>query len=98
MRKRVITFITAGFLGVIVLFLAIPSKSYVDFLIFVKGKGNITWDDFSRFSHADIGSGQYVYEYPLLGGAHLYLSGSELALPPNSIYIINRDGTKINIR
>ncbi len=82
----------------IILFITIPSRMYVDFVIAVKGKENITWDDFSRFPHTDIGSGRYVYEYDLVGGSHLYLNGSELKSQPESIYIINRYGTKTLIK
>ena len=49
------------FLGMILLFFTIPSKNYVNLIILVKGKENMTWNDFSRFSHNDIGSGQYVF-------------------------------------
>lgn len=86
------------FLGMILLFFTIPSKNYVNLIILVKGKENMTWNDFSRFSHNDIGSGQYVFEYPLVGGSHLYLAGSELESKPDYIYIIERDGTKMDIR
>ena len=86
------------FLGMILLFFTIPSKNYVNLIILVKGKENMTWNDFSRFSHNDIGSGQYVFEYPLVGGSHLYLAGSVLESKPDYIYIIERDGTKIDIR
>ena len=82
------------FLGMILLFFTIPSKNYVNLIILVKGKENMTWNDFSRFSHNDIGSGQYVFEYPLVGGCHLYLAGSELESKPDYIYIIERDGKK----
>ena len=82
------------FLGMILLFFTIPSKNYVNLIIHVKGKENMTWNDFSRFSHNDIGSGQYVFEYPLVGGSHLYLAGSELESKPDYIYIIDRDGKK----
>ena len=86
------------FLGMMPLFFTIPSKNYVNFIILVKGKENMTWNDFSRFPHSDIGSGQYVFEYPLVGGSHLYLAGTELESKPDYIYIIDRDGTKIDIR
>ena len=86
------------FLGMILLFFTIPSKNYVNLIILVKGKENMTWNDFSRFSHNAIGSGQYVFESPLVGGSHLYLAGSELESKPDYIYIIERDGTKIDIR
>ena len=86
------------FLGMILLFFTIPSKNYVNLIILVKGKENMTWNDFSRFSHNDIGSGQYVFEYPLVGGSNLYLAGSELESKTDYIYIIERDGTKIDIR
>ena len=92
-RKKQMTALTF-FLGMILLFFTIPSKNYVNLIILVKGKENMTWNDFSRFSHNDIGSGQYVFEYPLVGGSHLYLAGSELESKPDYIYIIDRDGKK----
>ena len=98
-RKHIIAASVSAFsLGMIILFITIPSRMYVDFVIAVKGKENITWDDFSRFPHTDIGSGRYVYEYDLVGGSHLYLNGSELKSQPESIYIINRYGTKTLIK
>lgn len=93
-RKHIITVsVSAFFLGMVILFITIPSRTYVDFIIAVKGKENITWEDFSRFPHTDIGSGRYIFEYYLVGGSHLYLNGSELKSQPESIYIINRDRT-----
>jgi len=92
-RKHIIAVSVSAFsLGMIILFITIPSRMYVDFVIAVKGKENITWDDFSRFTHTDIGSGRYVYEH------HLYLNGSELKSQQESIYIINRYGTKTLIK
>ena len=54
------------------------------------------YDDDS--SDTDIGSGQYVYEYDMVDGSHLYLCGSELSVPPTTIYIVAADGktTQIN--
>lgn len=70
------------------------SISYVENLISEKGRENITWDDFSEFSHADIGSGYFVYEYDLPGGEHLYLSGGDLSAPPENIYSIDKNGKR----
>ena len=70
------------------------SESDVDALIAAKGIENLTWEDFARYPHTDIGSGQYVFEYPLTESGRLYLTGSSLQEPPQRIYIIRRDGTK----
>ncbi len=70
------------------------SESDVDALIAAKGIENLTWEDFARYPHTDIGSGQFVFEYPLTESGRLYLTGSSLHEPPQRIYIIRRDGTK----
>ena len=46
----------------------------------------------------DIGSGQYVYEYDMVDGSHLYLCGSELSVPPTTIYIVAADGKTTQIK
>jgi len=74
------------------------SESDVKSIIDKKGTSEITWEDFVAFQYSDIGSGQYVYEYPLVEGSCLYLTGSDLKVPPESIYIINRYGTKTLIK
>ena len=58
----------------------------------------ISWEDFDDFSYTDIGSGQYVYEYDMAGGLHLYLCGSDLSIPPTTIYIVDADGKTIQIK
>lgn len=74
------------------------SESDVDSIAAAKGTENVTWEDFARYPHTDIGSGQYVFEYPLTESARLYLTGSSLQEPPRGIYIIRRDGTKKEIK
>ena len=54
------------------------------------------YDDDS--SDTDIGSGQYVYEYDMVDGSHLYLCGSELSVPPTTIYIVAADGKTTQIK
>ena len=49
-------------------------------------------------SDTDIGSGQYVYEYDMADGSHLYLCGSELSVPPTTIYIVDADGKTTQIK
>ena len=49
-------------------------------------------------SDTDIGSGQYVYEYDMADGSHLYLGGSELSVPPTTIYIVDADGKTTQIK
>ena len=48
------------------------------------------YDDES--SDTDIVSGQYVNEYDMADGSLLYLCGSELSVPPTTIYIVDADG------
>lgn len=73
-------------------------KTYIDDLIAEKGKENISWEDFDDFSYTDIGSGQYVYEYDMAGDSHLYLCGSDLSIPPTTIYIVDADGKTSQIK
>ena len=73
-------------------------KAYIDDLVSEKGKENISWEDFDDFSYTDIGSGQYVYEYNMADGSHLHLCGSDLSIPPTTIYIIDADGKTIQIK
>ena len=54
------------------------------------------YDDDS--SYTDIGSGQYVYEYDMADGSHLYLCGSELSVPQTTIYIVDADGKTTQIK
>lgn len=54
------------------------------------------YDDDS--SDTDIGSGQYVHEYDMVDGSHLYLCGSELSVPPTTIYIVAADGKTTQIK
>ena len=49
-------------------------------------------------SDTDIGSGQYAYEYDMADGSHLYLCGSELSVPPTTIYIVDADGKTTQIK
>ena len=49
-------------------------------------------------SDTDIGSGQYVYEYDMADGSYLYLCGSELFVPPTTIYIVAADGKTTQIK
>lgn len=49
-------------------------------------------------SDTDIGSGQYVYEYDMADGSHLYLCGFELSVPPTTIYIVDADGKTTQIK
>lgn len=49
-------------------------------------------------SDTDIGSGQYVYKYDMADGSHLYLCGSELSVPPTTIYIVDADGKTTKIK
>lgn len=49
-------------------------------------------------SDTDIGSGQYVYEYDMADGSYLYLCGSELSVPPTTIYIVDADGKTTQIK
>ncbi|MFU0826529.1 MAG: hypothetical protein ACFWTJ_03185 [Lachnoclostridium sp.] len=72
--------------------------SYIDELVKIKGAENLSWEDFDEFPHADIGSGNYVYQYEIAGGSHLYLSGPNLSSPPMYIYIIDSEGNRKDIK
>lgn len=65
--------------------------------VLAEENGALTLEDFSRFPHTDIGSGQYVLEYSLSGGSYLHLCGSELEALPENIYISSKDGGKRRI-
>ena len=54
------------------------------------------YDDDS--SDTDIGSGQYVYEYDMADGSHLYLCGYELSVSPTIIYMVDADGKTTQIK
>ena len=56
------------------------------------------YDDDSSDTDIDIGSGQYVYEYDMADGSHLYLCGSELSVPQTTIYIVDADGKTMQIK
>ncbi|KIR01153.1 hypothetical protein P261_02894 [Lachnospiraceae bacterium TWA4] len=58
----------------------------------IKGE-NITWEDFERFPHEDIGSGRYIYKYDMVDGNSLILNGNKLDSPPECIYIIDSNSS-----
>lgn len=74
------------------------SREYVNALIESKGVDNISWSDFDKYSHQDIGSGNYIYQYRLSDGADLYLSGADLDSTPTYIYIVDESGKRIDLK
>lgn len=74
------------------------SVKEVDALISSKGIDSISWGDFEKYPHKDVGSGNYVYRYELSEGSYLYLSGGDLDTPPMYIYIIEKDGKRVNLK
>ena len=53
---------------------------------------------FTKFTYKDIGSGGYVYEYPMKNNEYLYIIGYDLNISPKSIYIISEIKEKISIK
>ena len=104
MMKKVIKILSLLAIFVIgggLIFQPLSSKLTMDDLktiIELKGIDNVSWDDFKRYSFQDIGSGNYVYQYELVDGSHLYLSGSDLDSPPTYIYVIDEDGNRSDLK
>lgn len=73
------------------------SRQAIHDLVASKSENSITWSDFEKYPHKEIGSGNFVYEYPLTDGSNLYLSGSSLSKAPMYIYIIDPKGNRENI-
>lgn len=73
------------------------SMSVVDETVSRKGKDNITWSDFEKYPHNDIGSGIYIYEYLMQNGYKLYIGGASIDELPQYIYIIDKSGNKTDI-
>lgn len=100
MKKRYVIVIIIAVLAVLFIFvysnLSTPAltKAYITSLSEKKGTENITWDDFKKFNHEDVGSGNYVYKYSLKEGGYLYLSGPDLNSTPMKITITNKDGSE----
>lgn len=72
------------------------TREAINNLVASKGE-NLVWSDFEKYTHKDIGSGNYVYEYPLTDGSKLYLSGTSLSGTPMYIYIVSPQGNRENI-
>ncbi len=70
----------------------------VNSIIESKGIDKVTWEDFNRYPHQDIGSGNYIYQYELSNGLCLYLSGPDLNIPPTYIYMIDQYGNRNDLK
>ncbi len=45
------------------------SRNDVDSLISSKGIQSVSWSDFEKYPHKDVGSGNYIYQYELSEGS-----------------------------
>ncbi|EEG92240.1 hypothetical protein ROSEINA2194_03884 [Roseburia inulinivorans DSM 16841] len=103
MKRYVSIFIVLIVLVIGVFFVHQSSTSHlsmdiVNSIIKSKGINNVTWEDFEKYTYQDIGSGNYIYQYELPNGFYLYLSGSALDTPPTYIYIVDRNGNRIDLK
>ena len=73
-------------------------RTEVENLIMIKGVNTISWNDFDKYEHKDVGSGNYVYQYELVDGSFLYLSGNSLDSPPMYIYIVDRNKERVDLK
>lgn len=74
------------------------SLDTVNAIIESKGIDKVTWEDFKGYAFQDIGSGNYIYKYKLSNSFCLYLIGPDLDIPPTYIYIIDRNGKRIDLK
>ena len=98
MKRYVSIFIVLIVLVIGVFFVHQSSTSHLSMDIESKGINNVTWEDFEKYTYQDIGSGNYIYQYELPNGFYLYLSGSALDTPPTYIYIVDRNGNRIDLK
>lgn len=55
-------------------------------------QGTVTWATFEKYTHTDIGSGLYLWEYEVEGGHKLQIGGEDLNQAPTQIRLIDPDG------
>lgn len=70
---------------------------YIGYITMVKGD-DLTWEDFEKFPHEEIGSGLYIREYNIIGGGDLLIGGPSLDEEPWYIEIIDLDGDRYRIK
>lgn len=70
------------------------SLEIVNKIVQSEGVDQIGWTDFEKYDHSDVGSGNYVYQFPLKEGGYFYLSGPSLDKNPVSIFYIDQDGIR----
>lgn len=58
---------------------------------------SLTWNDFAAYPYEDEGSGLYIRKYNIEGGHQLMISGKSLDKKPDHIYVVNKDGEKIDL-
>ncbi len=58
----------------------------------------LTLQDLAGFAHTDIGSGLYVFRFPIDGTYELLVSTAGLEDKPTSVLLQRADGTSIDIR
>lgn len=59
-----------------------------------RNQTSFTWDDFSAFEGEDIGSGLFIFQYDLLDGGYLLVSGTSLDQDPQQVLFCHPDGTE----
>ncbi|WP_172255547.1 hypothetical protein [Saccharibacillus deserti] len=50
------------------------------------------WDTFNEYTHTDIGSGLYLWEYEVEGGRKLRMGGADLNAAPTQVQLIDAEG------
>lgn len=63
-----------------------------------KRKDDLSWDDFKEYNHDDIGSGLYIYNYPIDDNSVLLIGGKSLDEKPEYIYLEKSGGRKMDVR
>ncbi|QOS79281.1 hypothetical protein JNUCC31_32325 [Paenibacillus sp. JNUCC31] len=58
---------------------------------------SLSWNDFKAYPYEDEGSGLYIRKYNVEGGHQLIISGKSLDNKPDHIYVVNKDGEKIDL-
>lgn len=58
---------------------------------------SLMWKDFAAYAYEDEGSGLYIRKYNIEGGHQLKISGKSLDKRPDHIYVVHKDGQKIDL-
>ena len=93
------------FLALVLLLVSCTSKPEaetltLDDVIALSEKGlSLSWEDFEKFVHEDVGSGRYVWGFPMAEPEYtLSIAGNSLNEPPGDILLFNAAGDSIEIR